>query len=130
MDYKELEKTILGVVKEKAPLSPQNQALLDELESKYKDVWDDEQFQYYLLPAVVDYLVEKRYLWPYIDDEGKVVMAAARGITPKGLTRLEELEHPIRFFSRRNWFPITVAITGIVVGLFQIGLPQWLWGLL
>ena len=34
----------------------------------------------------------------------------APGLTPKGMQRLYELEHPIICWSQKNWFPLLVAL--------------------
>ena len=77
------------------------------------------------LTSVINYLLEERYLYPYIDDSGKELRDGyARGLTPKGLDRLKQLQRPVRTWISANWFPVivaavtaSIAIASIVVNL-------------
>ena len=77
------------------------------------------------LTVVIDYLVEERYLFPLYEATGKILGGGyARGITPKGYRRLQELQHPIRTWVDANWFAVFVAgftaaisIASVVVNL-------------
>ena len=75
--------------------------------------------------VVLEWLVEERYLFPFIDSRtGRVLPAEARGITPKGYRRLRELQHPIRTWIRANWFGVlvlgvtaSISVASMVVNL-------------
>lgn len=70
--------------------------------------------------AVIDYLVRERYLSPVFDTEGKILSARARGITPRGHRRLQELRHPVGTWISKNWFALVVAVTTALVGTGSI----------
>ena len=42
------------------------------------------------------------------------------GITPTGVHRLQELQHPVRTWCQRNWFPLVVAVITAVVSIAGI----------
>lgn len=68
-------------------------------------------------------LVESGHLLATRDPEGNVLQPYARGITPKGEERLYELEHPVRAWLQRNWFPFVVACVTTVVGVAGVVVP-------
>ena len=74
------------------------------------------------LTAVFNYLLEERYLYPYINQQtGKESMdSAARGLTPKGVTRLEQLRHPVRVWLKKNWFAVVIAFTTLAATIASI----------
>lgn len=73
------------------------------------------------LTVVADYLIEERFLFPLFDSTGlQVRNGRARGITPKGMDRLNRLRHPIRTWIVENWFPVAVATTTALIGIISI----------
>ena len=68
----------------------------------------------------VDALVGSGHLLPVNDMKGNRQQAHARGLTPKGVRRLYELEHPVRAWMKANWFPFVVACVTICVGVASI----------
>ena len=73
------------------------------------------------LTVVADYLIEERFLFPLFDSTGlQVRNGRARGITPKGMDRLNRLRHPIRTWTVENWFPLAVATTTALIGIISI----------
>ena len=78
------------------------------------------QETYANLVAVIDYLVEKRYLLPYFDKERKERSGEAAGLTPEGLRRLQELRCRVRTWVINNWFPAIVAVVTITIGVSSI----------
>ncbi len=69
------------------------------------------------LNVLLAYLIEKRYLFPYFGTNGKELSGYAQGITPKGVNRLQELQHPIRTWVRANWFAVVVAGITATIGI-------------
>ena len=67
------------------------------------------------LMAIVDSLVGEGFLAPYTSPDGRKLIGAALGITPKGFRRLQELKHPRRTWLKANWFGVAVA--SITAGL-------------
>ena len=65
----------------------------------------------------VDALVGSGHLLPVNDMKGNRQPAYARGLTPKGVRRLYELEHPVRAWMKANWFPFVVACVTTCVGV-------------
>ena len=65
----------------------------------------------------VDALVDSGHLLPVNDTKGIRQQAYARGLTPKGLRRIYELEHPVRAWIKANWFPFVVACVTTCVGV-------------
>ena len=74
------------------------------------------------LTVVADYLIEERFLFPLFDPTTglQVRNGRARGITPKGMDRLNRLRHPIRTWIVENWFPVAVATTTAFLGIISI----------
>ena len=73
------------------------------------------------LTAVLNYLLEERYLYPYFNGLGEELKDGfARGLTPKGLKRLRELRHPVRTWAEANWFPVVVAVITASIGVASI----------
>ena len=73
------------------------------------------------LTAVLNYLLEERYLYPYFDISGKELRDGyARGLTPKGIKRLRELKHPALTWAGANWFPVVVALITASIGVASI----------
>ena len=74
------------------------------------------------IATCIEYLREKRYLYPYFNSQGEEAKSPpwARGITPKGVERLEKLQHPRTHWIGENWFPLTVAIITASIGIASI----------
>ncbi len=72
------------------------------------------------LTVVVSHLLEERYLFPYFDIKGYEQRIDARGITPKGYRRLQELRHPIRSWVGANWFAVAVAAITAIIGISSV----------
>ena len=72
--------------------------------------------------VMLNYLVEERFLFPYVaSPSGEELRDGyARGITPKGLDRLQRLRHPVRTWIGENWFPVVVAGITATVGIASI----------
>ena len=80
------------------------------------------------IAVVLQYLLEMRYMWPYFSREtGKELRAAgyARGITPKGIERLQQLKNPVAYWGKKNWFPLTVAAVTALIGVGHIAVNIW-----
>ena len=73
------------------------------------------------LAALLNYLVEERYLYPFFDHSGKEQRDGyARGITPKGMDRLRDLQSPVCAWIRSNWFGVAVAAISALIGIASI----------
>ena len=70
--------------------------------------------------VMLNYLLEERLLFPYFSRGEELRDGYARGITPKGLDRLQRLRHPVRTWIGENWFPVMVAGTTALIGIFSI----------
>ena len=70
--------------------------------------------------VMLNYLLEERLLFPYFSRREELRDGYARGITPKGLDRLQRLRHPVRTWIGENWFPVMVAGTTALIGVFSI----------
>ena len=77
------------------------------------------------LGVCLDFLVESRHLWPIYGPDGRPQQAAARGLTPKGAQRLYELEHPVRAWSKVNWFPLAVAAATNIIAITSVVVRFW-----
>ena len=81
------------------------------------------------LAIVTDYLLEERFLFPFIRTDRELANGFARGLTPKGFRRLQELKHPARTWLKANRFGVAVAsfaafstligATSLLVSMFQ-----------
>ena len=73
------------------------------------------------IEVMLEYLESEGYIYIYRLPSGVVLPGdAIRGITPRGLRRLEELQHPVRAWMEANWFPLTVAVITSVIGIAGI----------
>ena len=70
-----------------------------------------------IVSIFVDALVDSGHLLPVNDMKGIRQQACARGLTPKGVRRLYEVEHPVRAWMKANWFPFVVACVTTCVGV-------------
>ena len=73
-----------------------------------------------IVSVFVDSLVDSGHLLPVKNTKGTRQQAYARGLTPKGLRRLHELEHPVRAWMKANWFPFVVACVSSCVGVASV----------
>ena len=94
-----------------------NTAATNCLEAKYKADEDRKG-----LKVVVNYLLEERFLYPdtFTKRSGERVERRdtwARGITPKGISRLKRLRAPRKTWAKRNVFPLLIAAITALVGL-------------
>lgn len=104
VDYRVIEKYVLqtaayemrsgGIREDKdAPSTTEGYQALDKVREWYVE-WE------WFSPAPVELmtqsLLEKRLI-------------VSEGITPDGLARLYELEHPVRHWLQQYWFPATIA---------------------
>ena len=123
LDLKQMERDILETVCAQgeisgyySSISPTSQFLLD----KYPPGEGENERL-----VLIDYLVEERFLFPIVDPSShEAISGFTRGITPKGLTRLRELQAPRWHWFKGNWFPVIVAAitAGIGVGSIVIDL--------
>ena len=81
-------------------------------------LYSDESLEYDgILSVFIDALVDSGHLLPVNDVQGNRLQAYARGLTPKGVRRLYEVEHPVRAWMKANWFPLVVACVTTCVGV-------------
>ena len=118
-----MERDILEAVHDIGPLgvednspTPASKVLIE----KYIPTGGDSDKQQ--LAALLNYLLEERYLYPYFDENsGKELRNLyARGITPKGISRLRELQCPVCAWIRANWFGVAVAAISAFIGIASI----------
>lgn len=76
------------------------------LNRKYKSQRDQEQ-----LRVMMKFLEDERFLYSYSGPYH------GRGITPKGLDRLDRLQHPVRTWIYDNWFGVAVASITASIGI-------------
>ena len=115
----EVEHRILEVVHDKGRLgffNGANSPATEVLNAKYRSEAEQQAVM-----VTVQYLLEERYLFPFFDAKsGEELRNYARGITPKGIDRLRELQDPGRYWRRKNWFPLTVAVITALIGVGSI----------
>ena len=118
-DITQMELDILELVHTLGNIQRGNTFVKEFLHGKYGS--SDEADQQ--LTVLIDYLVEKRYLFPYFGSTShQEITGMARGITPKGMNRLQELQHPIRTWVRANWFAVVVASTTATIGFVSLAI--------
>ena len=114
INVKQMEQDLLETARDKAPIGLVGEAgrsARQFLADKYPSKEESQQ-----LTVVMQYLLEERYIYPFFDGVTKLESRDyVRGITPKGMRRLEELQAPRRAWFRDNWFPATIA--GITAGV-------------
>ena len=54
------------------------------------------------------------------EKDGRPYTNISHGLTAKGWGRLYELEHPIRCWMGRQWFPLVVALVASAVSIANI----------
>ena len=119
LDLKQMERDILETVRARGEISgyycsisPTSQFLLD----KYPPGEGENERL-----VLIDYLVEERFLFPIVDPSShEAISGFTRGITPKGLTRLRELQAPRWHWFKGNWFPVIVAAITAGIGVGSI----------
>ena len=94
------------------------------LSQSFPDEWDKLLAPYTTgaernaLTCVIEGLIDEGHLLPSIDTDGnRMRYFGSRGLTGKGAERLYQLEHPIRYWLQRNWFPAIVAFATILVSV-------------
>ena len=55
-------------------------------------------------------MIDDGLLRPSLNTSGKRTVAMSRGLTTKGWERLDQLERPVRWWIKRQWFPLVVAV--------------------
>ena len=120
-DAARMERDILEAVHTLGSIDPNSSASAILLER-----YDSESPQ--RLHVVIESLVDEGFLIPYRDSDGMVSktreITLIRGITPKGVRRLQEIRHPIRTWLKGNWFPMVVAVLATTVGIASI-ISDW-----
>ena len=116
----EIERAILETVYDEGSVGISNGSLIPAsqvLKAKFPSEGEQQA-----VTVTLQYLLEKRYLFPYFDDKGNELRAGghARGITPKGIDRLRELRHPRLDWIKKSWFPLVVAATSAAIGVTNI----------
>ena len=101
------------------PGSLSSETLVGQFRAREGEVVPDPRQQY---TAVLNYLLEERYLFPYMNARTgeEVLNYTARGLTPKGYDRLQQLRHPKLYWLRNNWFPTVVAISTLALSIASI----------
>ena len=91
----------------------------DNLNALRKDIgelWDNEG-----ITALVDVLLESGHLWRFRDaNTGDIVRPMCRGITPKGVERLDQLRTPRKVWARNNWFALLIALSTISTSIGSV----------
>ena len=109
------ELDILVTVKDYGAINGRDTKAVERLFSLYPD---ESVFEYAGIVSVfVDALVASGHLLPVNNMQGIPQQAMARGLTPKGVRRLYEVEHPVRAWIKANWFPFVVACVTTCVGV-------------
>ena len=115
MSERNTELDVLVTVKDYGAINGRDTKAVERLFSLYPD---ESVFEYEgIASVVVDALVDSGHLLPVKDTKGIRQQACARGLTPKGVRRLYELEHPVRAWIKANWFPFVVACVTTCVGV-------------
>ena len=115
MPTRQMELDILKTVHELGPIHPVvNPPAIQRIRSKYDSERENEQ-----VTVVLNYLLEERLLFPYFSGSTGEEQrnTYARGITPKGLERLDRLQHPVRTWIYDNWFGVVVASITALIGI-------------
>ena len=115
-----MERDILEAVYDFGEIRPGTPAS-QTLEDKYSlDAGDHSPL--IQVTVMLNYLLEERFLFPYISSQSgdELRDGFARGITPKGLDRLQRLRHPVRTWIGENWFPVVVAGITATIGIASI----------
>ena len=86
---------------------------LNAVEKEIGGLWDDAG-----VTTVLDVLIESGHLWPFRDaDTGGIVRTMCRGITPKGIERLDQIRAPRKAWARNNWFALLIALSTIAASI-------------
>ena len=112
---------ILETVIEHGAIRPGSTAT-NALIAKHPQTVDQNHSDRQLFSRLIDSLVHEGYLLPTYSTEGRLVIAAATGITLKGMLLLEELKRTPMTWCKQNWFPMVIA--AVTVASFTLEL--WL----
>ena len=121
-NVRDIELYILKTVNDFGEVHPDSlssETLMSQFRAREGEVIPDPLEQ---ATAVFNYLLEERYLFPYVSSNtGKELRDnVARGLTPKGYDRLQQLRHPKLYWFRNNWFPTVVAMSTIALSIASI----------
>lgn len=86
-----------------------------EISSKFDSGEESRQVRVFL-----NYLVQERFLFPFYDNNKTPRFDSAMGITPKGLDRLNRLQHPACSWIYDNWFGAIVAGIMALIGMANV----------
>ena len=121
-NVRDIELYILKAVDDSGEVLPGSlsyETLVVQFRAREGEVVPDLQQQ---ATAVFNYLLEERYLFPFMDANTGEEMRnnVARGLTPKGYDRLQQLRRPKLYWLRNNWFPTVVAISTLALSIASI----------
>ena len=96
------------------PLLPGNDNL-NALKEELAELWGDGEG----ITAVLDVLIDSGHLWPFRDTKTGAISnrTMCRGITPKGIDRLDQLRAPRKVWARDNWFALLIALSTIATSI-------------
>ena len=104
---RQMEKDVLRAIADHGGVSPRSEATKTLLEKYPDEDHSDGHMGLFKVTDMLDGLVDDRLLRPAMDQDGKTLRAASNGLTPKGWERLYELEHPIKYWMQKQWFPFS-----------------------
>ena len=114
----QMEKDILRSVRDNGPMWGDNESLA-EYAKELCDRYTEHGGQ--MVTVIIASMCNDGLLYPITDTEGKFDPAnGARGVTLRGLQRLDRLEHRWRYWGQENWFPLAVAFATAGVGVANI----------
>ena len=119
INYSKLEKDILCFSKVNGAIGYKLPGFSME---EFEKIVPKEDHGMMITTRFIDYLVKEGYLSPvYERSDGnskwEVSHIDAQSILPKGIDRLEELEFPIWYWMKKNWFSFIIAGVNILVGV-------------
>ena len=115
MDIKEMELDVLEMAHDCGLLHPDNSKFntrCDVIKERH-DCNDSS------ILNIIDSLVLNRYLLG-LGEHNSYALGRARGITPKGYDRLQELKYPTKVWVKKNWFGVFVLGITTVVNITAI----------
>ena len=110
-----MEKHILSTIAYYGCLT-KNSVVDMEIRAKY---WEDDDRTIRQVFDMLDGLVDDGFINALFVN-GKRRRGECLGLTAKGLERLYELEHPILSWTRKQWFPLAVAVWSSLIGIVSI----------
>ncbi len=119
--FRKLERVALDVLRTQPDIggaqrtSREQYWIIDTIESELGKIEHG-----HLTTEFLEGLVDEGFIRPLYSRDGVRGRGRYGGLTPKGIDRLDQLQHPVRYWIQKNWFPFTIAVATLLVALVNV----------